>query len=201
MRISTRHLGIVASLVGAVALSASAPFAPINLQPESRLWVDGTSTVRDYTCKSGPMQATVTANANSSLTIGELDSAVRSVDLSIPVQGLDCANGTMNGHLRNALKAKEFPTVRFQLAQYDIVPTGGGNGTAKLVGKLQIAGQERPISIDATVAVDGNGTLRVKGSREILMSEYGVKAPTLMMGTLKVRDKVVVNFDVVLKQS
>jgi hypothetical protein len=33
------------------------------------------------------------------------------------------------------------------------------------------------------------------------MSEYGVKAPTLMMGTMKVRDRVVVHFDIVLKQS
>ena len=33
------------------------------------------------------------------------------------------------------------------------------------------------------------------------MSEFGVRAPTLMMGTLKVHDRVVVNFDVVLKQS
>jgi hypothetical protein len=31
------------------------------------------------------------------------------------------------------------------------------------------------------------------------MSEFGVRPPTLMMGTLKVRDRVVVNFDVVLK--
>ena len=55
------------------------------------------------------------------------------------------------------------------------------------------------MTIDATIASEADGALRVKGSKEILMSDFGVRPPTLMMGTLKVRDRVVVNFDVVLK--
>jgi polyisoprenoid-binding protein YceI len=202
MRSHNKAFGFLAALVGMVALTGSSAVAPITFQPESKLWVDGTSSVRAYSCKATTLNGTVAANAGSTtLAVADLEKAVRTVDVSIPVQGLECGNGTMNGHLRNALKAQQAPTIRFQLSQYDVAASGESTGTVKLVGTLQIAGQEKPVTIDANVSCDGNGAVRVKGSKQILMSEYGVRAPTLMMGTLKVRDQVVVNFDVVLKQS
>jgi polyisoprenoid-binding protein YceI len=196
-----KHLALLAALATTVVQAGASSFAPIDFQPESRLWVDGTSTVRSYTCKATALQGVVAANGGAtSLEIPALGKAVRSVDITVPVQALDCANGTMNTHMRKALKATEFPAVRFQLSQYDVVPTGESVGTVKLVGKLTIAGQEKPVTIEASVVCDGNGSLRVKGTKEILMSEYGVKPPSLMLGTMKVKDRVVVGFDVVLKQ-
>ena len=200
---TTRNSGIgFAALLGTVMLTASSAVAPITFQPESKLWVDGTSTVRSYTCRAGTLDGSVTAaGGDATLAIAELQKAVRTVDVSVPVQSLDCGNGTMNAHLRNALKMQANPTIEFRLSQYDVVPGGATEGTVKLKGNLTIAGQERPVTIEANVASDAGGALRVKGSKEILMSEFGVRPPTLMMGTLKVRDRVVVNFDVVLKQS
>ena len=199
MRPQNKSIGFLA-LVSTVVLSASSVVAPITFQPESKLWVDGTSTVRAYSCKATTLNGTVAATgSDASLAIGELQKAVRTVDLTVPVQSLDCGNGTMNGHLRNALKATENPAIKFRVAQYDVVPGGENEGTVKLKGNLTIAGQEKPVTIDANVASEAGGALRVKGSKEILMSEFGVRPPTLMMGTLKVRDRVVVNFDVVLK--
>ena len=199
MKTQNKSIGILA-LLSTVVLTASAAVAPITFQPESKLWVDGTSTVRAYSCKATNLQGTVaSAGSASSLAIAELQKAVRTVDVSVPVQSLECGNGTMNGHLRNALKAEQNPTIKFRVAQYDVVPGGANDGTVKLKGNLTIAGQEKPVTIDASVATDAAGALRVKGSKEILMSEFGVRPPTLMMGTLKVRDRVVVNFDVVLK--
>jgi polyisoprenoid-binding protein YceI len=202
MKRQHKSLGYLAALVGMVVLTASSAVAPITFQPESKVWVDGTSNVRSYSCKATSLQGNVAANpGGSTLAVADLEKAVRTADVSIGVQGLECGNTTMNGHLRNALKAQQAPTIRFQLSSYDVTPTGGSTGTAKLTGTLSIAGQEKPVTIDATVSCDGNGSVRVKGSKEILMTEYGVRPPSLMLGTMKVRDRVVVNFDVVLKQS
>ena len=202
MRSHNKAFGFLAAVVGMVALTGSSAVAPITFQPESKLWVEGTSSVRAYSCKATTLNGSVAANPGAAtLAVADLEKAVRTVDVTVPVQGLECGNGTMNGHLRNALKAQQAPTIRFQLSQYDVSATGSSTGTVKLVGTLQIAGQEKPVTIDATVTCDGNGAVRVKGSKQILMSDFGVRAPTLMMGTLKVRDQVVVNFDVVLKQS
>jgi hypothetical protein len=39
----------------------------------------------------------------------------------------------------------------------------------------------------------------VKASKVINMKEWGVKPPSLMMGTMKVKENVTVGFDVALK--
>ena len=38
-----------------------------------------------------------------------------------------------------------------------------------------------------------------KGSKQLKMTDFGVRPPTLMMGTMKVHDPVKVSFDVLLK--
>jgi polyisoprenoid-binding protein YceI len=124
------------------------------------------------------------------------DATVRRAEVTIPVQALDCANGTMNGHLRKALRAAESPTIRFRLNDV----SEKGTGAVRMSGTLSIAGRENPVAIDATVARDAQGRLRVKGSKQLRMTEFGVTPPTLMMGTMKVHDPVVVGFDVLLNQ-
>jgi polyisoprenoid-binding protein YceI len=198
MNSMSKSVGFLA-LLSTVVLTASSAVGPITFLPESRVWVDGTSTVRAYTCKATSLQGNIVAADDASLAIAELQKAVRTVDVTVPVQSLECGNGTMNSHLRNALKAQENPTIKFRVAQYDVVPGGAHEGSVKLKGNLTIAGQEKPVTIDANVVSDAGGALRVKGSKELLMSEFGVRPPSLMMGTMKVRDRVVVNFDVVLK--
>ena len=45
----------------------------------------------------------------------------------------------------------------------------------------------------------GGDVLRVVGTHELKLSDYGLKAPSLMMGTMKVGDVVKVGFDLVLR--
>ena len=75
----------------------------------------------------------------------------------------------------------------------------GAEGTARVAGTLTIAGTERPLTLVAAVAEEANGGVRVRGSTRLRMTEFGVRPPTLMLGTVRVHDPVTVHFDVVLK--
>ena len=44
-----------------------------------------------------------------------------------------------------------------------------------------------------------NGGLEVVGEKEIALSDHDLKAPKLMMGTLKVSDQVTVKYDLTLR--
>ena len=55
------------------------------------------------------------------------------------------------------------------------------------------------MALEAVAREEAGSVLRVRGSEEIVMTEFGVKPPSLMMGTMKVRDRVVVQYDVLLK--
>ena len=97
-----RRVGIIVGLVGTALVAMATLPADFPLLPESRVWVDGTSTVRSFRCDATQLSGTVDASMES-FDAAQLQVAVRSVAVTIPVAGLDCRNGTMNNHMRKAL--------------------------------------------------------------------------------------------------
>jgi hypothetical protein len=171
----------------------------LSVAPESRLWVEGTSSVRSFKCTAQQLDATVdAASTDAAAAVLAGTKAVRSVELRVPTAKLECGNGTMNSHMRKALKATQAPEIVFQLADYELASEGGAT-KVRMNGTLELGGTERPIHLDASAAADPNGGLKVTGSAPVKLSEYGLKAPSLMMGTMKVGDQVTVKYDLTLR--
>ena len=170
----------------------------LSLQPQSKLWVEGGSTLKAWTCKSADVSASVEAsgtNAVAQLLTGE--KVVKAVEVTLSSEKLDCGSGTMNGHMKKALKVGDFPTIVFHLATYDLKHGADGiSGT--LIGTLSLGGVKKSISIPATGTTE-NGALHVVGSYELKMTDYDLTPPSLMFGRIKVRDDVTVKFDLMLK--
>ena len=198
---SRANVQATAALVMLLPALAASPRrdTPLDLQPASRLWVAGTSTVRAFQCQAAAFDAKVEssgADAVAAVLAGE--KAVSTVEVRVPAEKLDCRNGTMNEHMRKALKAKEFPTVVFRAASYDLARTSDSVAVT-LNGSLTLGGVEKPITVKAVAKPGDNGTLVVSGTREVRMTEFGLKPPSLMLGTMKVDEKLTVGFEVVLK--
>ena len=168
------------------------------LQPQSRLWIDGTSTVRSFTCKANEVNAVVEANGPNAIpTVLTGDKGVRAVRVTIPAAQLDCGNGTMNEHMRKAIKLAESPSIDFRLASYEIARNAEGV-TGTMTGTLSLGGVEKSITLNAEGIAQG-GMLHITGSYPLKMTEYGLKPPTLMFGRIKVGETVTVKFDLLLK--
>lgn len=172
------------ALVALVGISTT-----IQLEPDSRVWVEGGSTVRDWSCQAEEFKSALNPTGASDIA-ALIDGAV----ITIPVSGLECGNGTMNDHMRKALKADRNPNIEFTMKSYRLVAD-----KAVMQGTLTIAGVTKDIEITGTAKPEGS-LVRVKGSRQITMSQWGVKPPSLMLGTMKVKDDVTVGFDVTLKR-
>lgn len=179
------------SLLGYTVTTGSAQFRPdvLALAKTSKIWVDGTSNVRGFSCAAASIQADVNAEPNA-----DPASAVKSAALVIPVGSLDCRNGTMNEHMRKALKADKNPQIKWTMSSYRVDGT-----TVSIKGSLSIAGKENEIELTGTGSSE-NGVLRFKGTKQLKMSEFGVKPPTMMFGTMRVNDPVTVGFDIALEQ-
>jgi polyisoprenoid-binding protein YceI len=169
----------------------------LNLQPESKLWVEGGSSIKAWSCKAGEVNAVIDGAPNAVTQVIAGEKGVRSVKVTVPSEKMDCGNGTMNDHMKKALKTSEIPTIEFKLASYDIA-RGAEGVTGTLNGTLTLGGVTKPVSIPATGKSDAGG-LRVDGSYELKMTDYELKPPTLMFGRIKVRDAVTVKFDLLLK--
>lgn len=171
------------------------------VQPESKLWVEGTSTVRAFKCEAKKIEGLLRLTPTAvSPAVAELQDAVAGLEVEVPVGDLECGNDTMVDHMRKALKAQEAPVIQFRLTSHEVAPQESGEAKITMTGALTIAGTERTVTVNAVAAPGPNGTLRITGSKEIAMTEFGVKPPKLMLGALKVHETVTVHFDVVLKQ-
>ncbi len=197
-RSNIRRLLPVLALSLALPVIAWMPsFETLTLQPASRLWVEGTSSIKSFTCTAGEVDAVIEAGPNAIAQVAAGEKGVRTVTLVVPAEKLECGNGTMNEHMRKALKITENPTIAFKLSGYDVNKSATGtNGT--LNGTLTLGGVQKAISIPAEGKTE-SGALHVTGAYELKMSDYGLKAPSLMFGRIKVRDAVNVKFDLLLK--
>ena len=186
----------------AILVPASGAWTAANellvLQPQSRLWIEGTSTIRGFSCKASEVKATVEANgpnAIPALLIG--DKGITSVRVTVPAERMDCGNGTMNEHMKKALKVSDNPTIDFRVTSYDVTRQADGI-TGTITGTLELGGVTRTISMDA-IGKPQDGMLHVTGSYPLKMTDYGLKPPSLMFGRIKVAESVKVNFDLLLK--
>jgi polyisoprenoid-binding protein YceI len=196
----TRHISTaVLVALGVFVLTAShSANDPYRLRPESRLWIDGKSTVRDFSCKAPVLTVAIEAADAAVAALLSGERAFRTVHLEVAVDKMDCANGTMNGHMLKALKAKDHPLIVFQVGSYDLTRIVDRT-KAVLIGTLDIGGVQKPVTIPVELLDAGDGAMRVIGSYELNMREFEIQPPSLMLGTMKVRENVKVSFDLILK--
>lgn len=197
MRFSTTHAFAAVLLVAPLHIAADDLVA----QPQSRIWIEGTSTIKAFQCTVPSFTISVKAAGAASGAVTAVlagEKGVRTVELTVPAARIDCGNGTMNEHMRTALKADENPTIRFSLASYEVAKVGSGSqGTMR--GSLTLGGAQHPIDIAAVATDAGSGAMRIVGAYDVALSAFALERPSLMFGRIKVGENVQVKFDFVLK--
>lgn len=187
--------------VGSCLAARPVAVAEIPLAIDSaKVTIAGTSNIHAYTASTTKVRVTRAqlgasiAGADfweSALKPGAVDAfeiAVAAGTLTSPKEGLD-------KNMYKALKVQEHPDITFRLVRFDL--TGKPAGAAKAVGVLRIAGVEREVAMDITTTRTAS-TLTVQGRLDLLMTEYGIKPPTAMLGMLKTDPKVTIAFETVL---
>ncbi|GIV61445.1 MAG: hypothetical protein KatS3mg044_0311 [Rhodothermaceae bacterium] len=182
---------LVVSLIG---LGQGAVAQTYTFAPESKLWIEGTSTLHDWTCEATALTGTLQVPEGAE----HLAAGVVASEVVVPVEGIDCHKGKMNDNLRKALRASEHPEVRYVLDRAQVVP-GEAEGTVVLEveGRLTVAGVEQPMPLRVTAEALAGGAFRLTGTTTFSMKQFDVKPPSVMLGTIKTGEDVTVRFEVV----
>jgi polyisoprenoid-binding protein YceI len=98
--------------------------------------------------------------------------------------------------MAKALKADKHPVITFKLTGYAVDPAAAGVAI-KPSGTVTVAGVEKPVDMVLEVK-EAAGALQVRGTRDLLMTDFGIKPPTMFMGMLKTDDKVTIKFELQL---
>ena len=193
-------------ILGATALLASlggAQEKPGNLRlpvrADSRLWLEGTSNLKNWTCKATSMEALIAIEAASvdSHDNVAVSKSLRGVDVIVPVRMLKCGDRHMEANMYTALKAPDLPAMSYIVADFELTPTSTDDGlTIEATGKMSIAGMERPVSMTVKTERLPDGTRRARGTVPIRMSDFGIAPPRPWFGMLRTGDKVMVQFEI-----
>jgi polyisoprenoid-binding protein YceI len=105
----------------------------------------------------------------------------------------------INGELHDiVLEPDKYPEITFKSTDVS-AETHSGVFKIKLGGDLTLHGVTRHVTIPADVTLDGQ-SLRARGEFEIKRSDFNVKATSAFHGTVRVRDRLKVIFDIVARQ-
>jgi YceI-like protein len=207
-----RNAGFAAVLAGAVtllALGAHAVTAPaiesssgIHLGGGSSLWIEGKSNLHEFESRTSTVAVNLKRESGAAkpATVAELEAVVRgpvtALDVDVPVTSLHSGKAGLDKNLWQDLRADANPTIHFHLTKYAAgAPGDTTNITAE--GTLRIAGRERPVTLHARAYRAAAGWW-IDGNHELQMTDFGIKPRTMMLGTLRVKDEVVVHYHLLL---
>ncbi|MGQ7946474.1 YceI family protein [Flavobacterium sp. WC2509] len=156
---------------------------------KSTFSVSGTSTMHDWTMKS----ASGTGTANLTLTDSKL-TAITSLTINLPAESIKSEKSSMDKVAYKSLKTDKFKSVKYVLKS----ATKVNETTWNLVGTYTIAGVAKEVKTDVKATI-ANGVISLDGSNKITFTQFGMKSPTAMLGTIKTGEDLTVKFSIKLK--
>jgi hypothetical protein len=119
---------------------------------------------------------------------------------SFPVRNLKSGKSGMDSKAYDALKANTQNNITFTASSSSIIPGQNGQFTVKSSGNLTIAGVTKAVALTAACNEGANGTVTCSGKDVLLMSDYQIKPPTYMLGTLRTGNKLTIDFTMTIQK-
>ena len=184
-------LATAATTAGAQSASA----IRLRLLPGTELSISGTSNVHDFHCKTNKINAYIDVDPGYTKDLTKVARPIVSVKVNIAVKSLSCGNKKMDENMYATLKADQNQLIRYTLSGYDILNGSATAFAAKTNGTLTILGKDKTVAmkVDATRLAEGKAT--AEGEETLLMSDFGIKPPSFMFGTMKVGNEIKVKFN------
>lgn len=154
--------------------------------------IDGTSNLRDWQEKVADVTGDLTAAVNED---GSVD--LSSIRIQMKVLSIKSDMGrVMDNKTYEALKASTYPEILFtvsvpmRLAQVRDCQTA-----IRIKGQLALAGICKPVTMLVKTFEIRQGILSFEGSQRINMSDYGVKPPSALFGTMRADPGITIRFN------
>ncbi len=184
-------------VLGLITISTTSWMGVMRFSNRShQMTIAGTSNLHDWTTNVQE----ISLIAEMELVNGYV-STVGTVTMSAKVNSIKSDKGSvMDGKTREALKGDKNPNITYRLRQVEIAQLKDKISKLSTEGTLNIAGVTKPVKMDVFARQLPNGEVEVWGAHALSMKDYGMQAPTALMGTIKTGDLVTINYSVILKK-
>jgi len=110
-----------------------------------------------------------------------LDQDASALTFKMPLAPIETGIGLRDRHLREILEAEKFPAAILRISRSDLIFPRGHQpveGTAK--GELTLHGHSRPVEVSYHAEAGAAGITEVRGSLQIDMRDFDIKAPSYL---------------------
>ncbi|HEY9000634.1 MAG TPA: YceI family protein [Mucilaginibacter sp.] len=121
--------------------------------------------------------------------------SLETLNIIVQVNSIKSDESGMITRTYKALKGDKYPEITLTLTEpVANIPYGANAYPVSAKGRLTIAGVTRPIIIPVKITCNGDKKIIIDGVQQIKMTDYGIDPPTALLGMLKTRDIVTINF-------
>ncbi|HLN20624.1 MAG TPA: YceI family protein [Bacteroidales bacterium] len=160
----------------------------------NKVEITGTSSLHDW-----EMEVAKYTSGFRIVREGTALKKIENVVFSSKASDIKSDNSIMNKKTQEALRANEFPEIKFAATTVSDLTQEGNSIKGTVKGKLTLAGQTHDISVPFNGTIN-EGKIEIKASSDLTFSGFGMEPPTAMLGTLKTGDKVKVTFNLIYNQ-
>lgn len=203
--VAATTLSLIAVSVLGAGGEPAATRAAVHVGAGSVLWMDGKSTVHDWSSRTTAVQVEFTRAAGEPdpASSDAIDALVRNrgflgLEVKIPVTTLHSEKQGLDKNMMKSLRPEQHPHIEYRMGQYVVVsPADADTVRLRVEGTLRVTGVEKPVTLDVRAWKSPEGEW-IEGSQALDMSAFGIKPPTMMLGTLKVADRIVIHYRLLL---
>lgn len=154
----------------------------------SRIEIRGDSSMRKFSAESKKIETRGTSDEKAAPG-SPLPWTPLEVEIALPVKSLKSDSETLDEHMWERLKAEKNPKIQLKLNKFSF-----SKSDVTASGTLSVAGVTQDIELKALLNADGN-KLAIRGTKTVLMTDFGIEPPTMMLGTIKTKNEIEVIFE------
>jgi polyisoprenoid-binding protein YceI len=161
------------------------------LSGEYTVTIEGTSNLRDWKENIGKVSGSMEAEVNPDGSIG-----VSSIRIGMNVSSIKSDMGRMmDNKTHDALKANAYPEILFTLnTPLTLTPERDCAVPIPVKGNLSLAGVCKPVTMLVKTFTITRGKLAFEGYQQLKMTDFGVKPPSALFGTMRAAPDITIHF-------
>lgn len=170
------------------------------IKSSSSLEVDGSTNINNFTCKIHSY------NQTDTLHFSPKEKAQHQIKvngrLKIKVADFDCKHKVMTRDLQKTLQSQKHPYMIVKFLNFSEMPSTVH--TAKPTTgdvEIELAGVKKIFQVHYTIHKTNHQNIELIGTRNVNFSDFNLKPPSKLGGTIKVKNELQVEFKLQLKKN
>lgn len=186
MKLAIKYFMLAAGIILTTAGNVNAQSTKANTF-SSKITIMGTSTIHDWESKTEQITGEFEMNNTSE---------IQSLTVKIPVVSIKSGEKLMDKKTYEAFKSDKFPVITFVLTEPTSPIVTNSDVQVTLTGNLIVSGVTKKITFKSTGKKTASGGYQLSGSVPLKMTDFKIKPPTALLGTIKSGDAITVKLDI-----